>query len=143
MHQSFSAGLSYTDGTRHQIKYEFLSDGDGTGTVNYYKRDSDGDAWTQTGSSGDINSFRWPPKDVTTDIQVGSSPGNTTPRTFDGKIYRCRLWVGGDETTGTLEADMNGEDADGGTVGDTDTWTSATSGEVWTVHGSGLTTGTD
>ncbi len=114
-----SAGTGFTDGTRGRVRATLNT---ATGDVTFYTS-LDFVTWTQLGTvqstvAGAIfNSTAAP------------TIGDNTPtgNSFPGRIYRAQIYNG---IAGTLAVDFNPNTFASGT-----TWTSATTGEVWTING--------
>ncbi|KKN66548.1 hypothetical protein LCGC14_0470820, partial [marine sediment metagenome] len=113
-----------------------VDDGAGNHVVIFYTStddvadSADVTTWTQLGATVTIVG--------TTSIYDSASPVEIgglflgSIQVSAGKVYRAQIFNGID---GTLVVDFNPSDADAGVAIDTDTWTSSTTGEVWTVNG--------
>lgn len=126
-----TAATGLTDGTANWIRVTLDVDNGAAGNdVNFYTS-TDGVTWTQLGTTvtnaGATSIF-----DSTAAVEVAArNTGTAEP--FAGKVYRAQIYNG---INGTLAVDFNAGDA---LVGGT-TWTSRTTGEVWTVNGTASVT---
>lgn len=90
----------------------------------------DGSTWDQLGSQQTTAATGFYMADYDTGLRVGGREFSGATQETAGRFYRARLYSGSRDAGGTLVSDWNPNDFSSGT-----TWTSATTGEVWTING--------
>ena len=132
---SSTAATGFTGGTGHwwQITWNDSTDKSNFFTSNDARNtDPLTVIWSQLGDT-DISHVSAGINGSSAPVEIGSNRGGAIER-LAGKTARTIIISGTDETA-MPAVDFNPADADPGVAIDTDTWTSSTTSEVWTVNG--------
>lgn len=116
-----TAATGFTDGAVHWIRVTW---NDATDVANYFTS-TNGTDWTQLGAA-DVAHVSAGIFDSTALVNVGGL-NNGTAQVMAGEVYRAQILNG---IAGTVAVDFNPNDYDSGS-----TFTSSTTGEVWTING--------
>ena len=125
---SSNAPNTFANGTAHWIRATYAV----AGTLHFYTSE-DGSIWTELGTAPAITAGAI--KDGTSEVEMGVGEAHSFGP-LSGNIYRAQIYNGIGPTnvtpsgTGTLAVDFNPNDST-----TAQTWTSATTGEVWTTNG--------
>ena len=120
-----SVAVGSTDATVNAVGFTRVA---ATGKVNYYISSNRGVTWTLLGSA-DVATTAGDVFNGTATLNVGAYQNAGSAYFSSGRVYRAKLFNAA-SLTGTLAVDFNPNDSTSA-----QTWTSATTGEVWTTNG--------